>query len=176
MISKEQMERAEREFTSEAATWFQKAKEAERSLEAYTYGPRRDYSPLRRDKLLEDFRDADYMAESRAWILNLIRRPEPAIHHSAVCFFKDGNRWCCVNGDFVNLQESAAGFGETFEEALIALQEAREQEQFGLKRQMVAPLTHPVRPHMHVNSGIRNDDSCKDCGRDLRDPIHLRSE
>jgi len=27
--------------------------------------------------------------------------------------FLDGNMWCAVNPDFVNLQESPAGFGET---------------------------------------------------------------
>jgi hypothetical protein len=37
---------------------------------------------------------------------------------SAVCFFKDGDKWCCVYGDFVNLQESPAGFGDTFEDAM----------------------------------------------------------
>jgi hypothetical protein len=46
---------------------------------------------------------------------------KPSIPHEAVCFFKDGNMWCCVHGDFVNLQESPAGFGKTFEEALANL-------------------------------------------------------
>ena len=36
----------------------------------------------------------------------------------ALCFFRDGNAWCCVHGDFANLQETPAGFGETFSEAL----------------------------------------------------------
>lgn len=36
----------------------------------------------------------------------------------AACFFKDGDAWCCVRGDFQNLQESHAGFGSTMEEAL----------------------------------------------------------
>jgi hypothetical protein len=27
--------------------------------------------------------------------------------------FKDGNMWCAVDPDFINLQESPAGFGET---------------------------------------------------------------
>ena len=27
--------------------------------------------------------------------------------------------------------------------------------------------------HMHVNNGV--DDACKECGKDLRDEIHLRS-
>jgi len=37
---------------------------------------------------------------------------------SAICFYKDGDKWCAVHGDFVNLQESPAGFGDTFEDAL----------------------------------------------------------
>lgn len=28
--------------------------------------------------------------------------------------------------------------------------------------------------HVHVNSGVKGDDSCAKCGRDLRDPIHVR--
>ncbi len=39
----------------------------------------------------------------------------------AACFFKDGDAWCCVRGDFINLQESPAGFGANMEEALNAL-------------------------------------------------------
>lgn len=31
--------------------------------------------------------------------------------------FKDGNQWCCVGRKFVNIQESASGFGDTPEEA-----------------------------------------------------------
>jgi carbon storage regulator len=40
------------------------------------------------------------------------------IPDDAVCFFRDGNQWLCVNGDFVNLQVSPAGYGDTFAEAL----------------------------------------------------------
>lgn len=32
--------------------------------------------------------------------------------------FKDGNAWVAVHPDFINLQESPAGFGDTAEEAL----------------------------------------------------------
>lgn len=32
--------------------------------------------------------------------------------------FKDGNQWCAVDDDFVNLHESIAGFGATEQEAL----------------------------------------------------------
>jgi hypothetical protein len=41
-----------------------------------------------------------------------------SIPHDAVCFFRDGDKMCCVFGDFVNLQESPAGFGDNFDEAL----------------------------------------------------------
>jgi len=53
-------------------------------------------------------------------------QPRTAVAHSGVpahaaCFFKDGDAWCCVRGDFLNLQESPAGFGSDMEEALNAL-------------------------------------------------------
>ena len=56
-------------------------------------------------------------------VMELIAEIErkPAIPHQAVCFFQDGNMWCCVHGDFVNLQESPAGFGNTPQEAMDAL-------------------------------------------------------
>ena len=49
------------------------------------------------------------------WLNDLVVSSLPK---EAVCFFRDGNKWCCVFGDFINLQESIAGFGDTFEEAL----------------------------------------------------------
>ena len=72
----------------------------------------------------------------------------------AVCFFRDGNKWCCVNGDFVNLQESPAGFGNTFDEALS-----------DLKRFL---------PHVHVAGEGKDIDTCKRCGHDIRNVIHIR--
>jgi hypothetical protein len=35
--------------------------------------------------------------------------------------FKDGNKWCATFADFINLQESQAGFGSTAIEALAEL-------------------------------------------------------
>lgn len=35
--------------------------------------------------------------------------------------FKDGSAWCAVKPDFINLQESDAGFGDTPELAITAL-------------------------------------------------------
>jgi hypothetical protein len=122
MITDEQMHRAEREFASAATLAFAKARDAERSLENYTYcSPRQNYNPKLREKLLEDFRDADYEAESRSWILNLIQtalKKGPGVPHNAVCFYNDGDKVCAVFGDFVDLEASPAGFGATFEEAL----------------------------------------------------------
>lgn len=40
----------------------------------------------------------------------------------ATCFFKDGNQWCCVFGDFINLQESLSGFGPSWEDSLSDLE------------------------------------------------------
>lgn len=48
----------------------------------------------------------------------LLKKTKSGIPHNALCFFKDGDKWCVVNGDFKNLQESPAGFGATFDEAL----------------------------------------------------------
>lgn len=36
---------------------------------------------------------------------------------SALCYFKEGDKFQCVFGDFINLQESPAGFGDTYDEA-----------------------------------------------------------
>lgn len=44
-------------------------------------------------------------------------KPKSGIPHNALCYFQDGDMVCCVFGDFVNLQESPAGFGKTNEEA-----------------------------------------------------------
>jgi hypothetical protein len=38
--------------------------------------------------------------------------------------YKDGSAWCAVRDDFVNLQESAAGFGDTPEAARVNLEHA----------------------------------------------------
>ena len=41
--------------------------------------------------------------------------------------FKDGNQWCAVHPDFVDLQNDPAGFGNTREEAIKALKEKEKQ-------------------------------------------------
>lgn len=40
--------------------------------------------------------------------------------------FRDGNAWCAVRADFINLQESDAGFGATPELARAALRQAKQ--------------------------------------------------
>lgn len=52
--------------------------------------------------------------------------PECGVPAKALCLFKDGNQWCATYADFINLQESPAGFGETWEEAARGLQSAEE--------------------------------------------------
>lgn len=130
MISKEQIERALAEMSGAASDAISRARTAERVLEDYTY-PRtayaqRQYDPDKRERFLAEYREADYLAESRLWIANLIRESQKkrGIPDSALCFFKDGDVWCCVNADFINPQESPAGFGKTFDDALVALQDA----------------------------------------------------
>lgn len=49
----------------------------------------------------------------------------PAHGGPATRVFKDGDKFCAVDPDFVNLQESPAGFGDTPEEARAALAKAR---------------------------------------------------
>lgn len=132
MISNEQIDRALAEMSVAAREAIERARQAERALEDYSY-PRtayasRQYDPVKRDKLFDAFQEADYFAESRSFISELIRRSQikHGVPHDAVCFFKDGDRWCCVHGDFVSLQESPAGFGETFESALENLRAFRD--------------------------------------------------
>lgn len=52
----------------------------------------------------------------------------PAHGGPSVRTFRDGNAWCCVHPDFINLQESPAGFGATPEEARAALESALTQQ------------------------------------------------
>jgi hypothetical protein len=124
MITNEQKDRAEKEFAAAAGQAARDAAPAERELEFQNYpsgGRRFDFDA--REKALREFQEADYLAESRAYVRDLIRRDrepkaKPSIPATALCFFKDGDQWCCVNGDFKNLMESPAGFGDTFADAL----------------------------------------------------------
>ena len=48
--------------------------------------------------------------------------------------YKDGDQWCAVGSNFVNLQESTAGFGDTREDAIEQLVEELENELAQAKR------------------------------------------
>lgn len=71
-------------------------------------------------------------------ILETVDEAPKSIPHNAACFFRDGNMWACVFGDFINLQESPAGFGESFDTALIDLQSNHEKE-----KRYVSELSSP---------------------------------
>lgn len=43
---------------------------------------------------------------------------EPDWWNTGVSVQKDGNSWCATRHDFINLQESDAGFGDTIKEAV----------------------------------------------------------
>ena len=68
---------------------------------------------------------------ARTHVKKIVDSFKPSIPDSAVCFFMDGDKWCCVNGDFVNLQDSPAGFGSTFDEAFANFQKSRRDEWIG---------------------------------------------
>ena len=72
MITKEQMDRAEKEFRTLAHITDSEAADAERALEQYTYAPNEPFDPATRQRYADEFAEADYMAESRAWIHYLI--------------------------------------------------------------------------------------------------------
>lgn len=55
-----------------------------------------------------------------------IGQARPTIHPIQV--YADGNMWCAIPTNFINLQESPAGFGDTMIEAIEKLCEAMHQE------------------------------------------------
>jgi len=74
MISIEQMKRAEEEFAHKSKEAIEKARNAELSLENYTYYKGFGYCHIERQRLLEVYQEADYQAESSTWILQIIRQ------------------------------------------------------------------------------------------------------
>lgn len=58
---------------------------------------------------------------ARNRIGELVKKHKPHIPATAVCVFRDGEQWCCVSQDFVDLATSPAGFGTTIDEALLNL-------------------------------------------------------
>ena len=55
--------------------------------------------------------------EQSARLKNKAEKQVTGVPHNAICYFMDGDKFCCVFGDFVDLQESPAGFGDTQESA-----------------------------------------------------------
>lgn len=51
-----------------------------------------------------------------------MKKLKSGIPANALCYFHDGDMICCVFGDFINLQESPAGFGKTYDEAFADLE------------------------------------------------------
>lgn len=54
--------------------------------------------------------------------------PEPAWWRNGTRVFRDGDAWCAVRSNFINLQESAAGFGSTPREAVSYLEDKLKTE------------------------------------------------
>jgi hypothetical protein len=61
----------------------------------------------------------------------------PDLHYVVEPFvlFMDGNGWCCTRLNFINLQESPAGFGETLYEAQQNLLKEEQKIKIQLKPQ-----------------------------------------
>ncbi len=78
MISMQQIQRAEKEFASAASRSFHVSRNAECALEAYTY-KEVPHDPKRRERLLEESIEADYMAERNAFVRELIRKEMRAL-------------------------------------------------------------------------------------------------
>jgi hypothetical protein len=66
-------------------------------------------------------RQAARFADSIIETMNEVA-PRRFIPDNALCLFLDGNQWCCCRGNFVNLQESLAGFGATRVAAMAELE------------------------------------------------------
>jgi len=52
----------------------------------------------------------------------------PAVPASAICYFADGDKRCCVFGDFRNMMVDPCGFGDTDAKAYADLKQQRESE------------------------------------------------
>lgn len=66
------------------------------------------------------------------------------IPRASISFFMDGNKICCVNGNFKDIQESPAGFGDSFDEAFSNLKkEMRKQAEERVKHRQKHPKISP---------------------------------
>ena len=73
-------------------------------------------------------------------VMETIDEAPKAIPHNAVCFFRDGDQWCCVFGNFINLQESPAGFGANFIDAFQML-DINHERQKRVRNELSSPPT-----------------------------------
>lgn len=55
---------------------------------------------------------------------------------NAIVFFPDGDKLCCVQADFDNLQESPAGLGDSMIEALVGLRADLLEEKNAVQRRI----------------------------------------
>lgn len=69
----------------------------------------------------------NYLKATKVKKDNITNKKSTGVPASALCYFRDGNKWCCVFGDFINLQESPAGFGDTQAEAFNNLSQQWEE-------------------------------------------------
>lgn len=74
-------------------------------------------------------------------VVEAVQEQPKSIPPAAVCFFKDGDAWCCVFGDFIDLQESPAGFGDSFDTALADLQDSHEKNKSRVCSELSSPPT-----------------------------------
>lgn len=55
-------------------------------------------------------------------ILDTIK--QQCIPDHSICFYKNGDKWICINGDFIDFQESPFGISYLFDGALKNLQDS----------------------------------------------------
>jgi hypothetical protein len=74
MLTKEQMRRALTEFAESSGEWFQAARRAEIEYERLAYLVAPEYDREKTLRAFLEYQEADYYAESRAWIKGLIQK------------------------------------------------------------------------------------------------------
>ena len=68
------------------------------------------------------------------------------IPFDAICFFRDGDKWCCVRQDFEDLQSSPAGFGATLDDAMTDFLQREEATDLSNTREAIETEARPGRP------------------------------
>ena len=70
-----------------------------------------------------------------------------SIPDDAIVVFADGDQWCCTFSDFINLQESPAGFGSTLDGAFEDLiQQLARQPEEALK--VLKAINKKIKKHL----------------------------